>query len=168
MDFKSSEGGIYFANINDISTLFTLVNSAYRGDTSRKGWTTEADLLADLRVSENELKIMMGNPDIWFFKYLKGAYIQGSVCLERKEKYLYLGMLTVNPELQNSGIGAKLLKSAEEFAIYLGLNKIRMTVISVRSELLAYYYRKGYVFIGEKEQFPNNEELEFLVLEKKL
>jgi ribosomal protein S18 acetylase RimI-like enzyme len=168
MDFKSSEASIHFANIDDISALFTLVNSAYRGDTSRKGWTTEADLLDDLRVSENELKIMMGNPDVWFFKYLEGAYIQGSVCLEYKEKHLYLGMLAVNPELQNSGIGAKLLKSVEEFAIFLGLDKIRMKVISVRSELLIYYYRRGYVFIGEKEQFPGNETLEFLVLEKKL
>jgi ribosomal protein S18 acetylase RimI-like enzyme len=168
MEFKSSETNIRFALKDDVLALFRLVNSAYRGDSSRKGWTTEAHLLNDLRVTEAELSIQMENANIWFFKYLEGTEIQGSVCLERKESYLYLGMLTVNPELQNSGIGAKLLKNAEEFAIYLGLNSIRMTVISVREELIAFYLRKGYTFTGEKIPFPGNETLEFLVLEKKI
>jgi ribosomal protein S18 acetylase RimI-like enzyme len=166
MHFNSSDVDICLATKKDVDALFLLVNSAYRGDTSRKGWTTEADLLDDLRVSHDDLLGMFENPALSFLKYSKDAEIQGSVCLENKLNHLYLGMLTVNPYLQDRGIGAKLLKGAEEFCLYLGLKKIRMTVISVRTELVAYYLRKGYVFTGEKEPFPSSETLEFLVLEK--
>jgi ribosomal protein S18 acetylase RimI-like enzyme len=94
--------------------------------------------------------------------------------LKAKENELYLGMLTVSPELQNSGIGKKLLQQAEIFAAELGLQKIVMTVISVREELISWYKRNGYVDTGVREPFPvsevfnptTKESLEFMVLEK--
>jgi len=96
--------------------------------------------------------------------------------LIEKEQQLYLGMLTVSPELQNSGVGKKLLQQAEIHASALGLPKIVMTVISVREELIAWYKRNGYLDTGAREPFPASDvhipitevPLEFIVLEKRV
>jgi len=160
----------------DITALNILINSAYRGESSKKGWTTEANLLEGKRTNEEELSEIINNPKNTILKYTENDKIIGSVLLVEKENQLYLGMLTVSPELQNSGIGKKMLAEAENHAKSLGLSSIIMTVISVREELIAWYKRHGYVETGEREAFPESEihvtispnPLEFIFLEKKV
>ncbi|MGO4773088.1 GNAT family N-acetyltransferase [Flavobacterium sp. W22_SRS_FK3] len=164
------------AILQDIPALTTLINSAYRGETSKKGWTTEANILEGKRTTEEELTQTIQEPKNTILKYTENNQIIGSVLLVKKEQQLYLGMLTVSPELQNSGIGKKMLAEAENHAKALGLSSIIMTVISVREELIAWYKRHGYVATGEREAFPENEihiaisdePLEFVFLEKRL
>lgn len=164
------------ATLQDIPALNILINSAYRGETSKKGWTTEANLLEGKRTNEEELTETILNPKNTILKYTENHKIIGSVLLVEKEHQLYLGMLTVSPELQNSGIGKKLLAEAENHAKALGLSSIIMTVISVREELIAWYKRHGYVDTGEREAFPESGihvtvsavPLEFIYLEKRL
>jgi ribosomal protein S18 acetylase RimI-like enzyme len=158
----------------DIASLNTLINSAYRGEFSKKGWTTEAHILEGSRTTEAELLEIIQDKHNTILKYSEHNKIIGCVLLKAKEIELYLGMLTVSPELQNSGIGKKLLQQAEVFAAKLGLPKIVMTVISVREELISWYKRNGYVDTGVREPFPvsdvfnptTQEPLEFMVLEK--
>lgn len=160
----------------DIPALVTLINSAYRGETSKKGWTTEAHLLEGKRTDEQEMTEILEDPKNTILKFTENDTIIGSVLLVEKGHQLYLGMLTVSPELQNSGIGKKLLAEAENHAKSLGLSSIIMTVISVREELIAWYKRHGYVDIGKREAFPESgihitvseEPLEFIYLEKGL
>lgn len=162
------------ATLKDVSQLNTLINSAYRGASSKKGWTTEANILEGLRTTEAELEETMNDPKNSILKFTDNNQIIGCVLLIEKEEKLYLGMLTVSPELQNSGIGKQLLQQAEKQALALGLPKIVMTVISVRGELIAWYKRHGYVDTGEREPFPSSnvhisiseEPLEFMILEK--
>ena len=164
------------ATLQDIPALNILINSAYRGETSKKGWTTEANLLEGKRTNEEELTETILNPKNTILKYTENDKIIGSVLLVEKEHQLYLGMLTVSPELQNSGIGKKLLAEAENHAKSLGLSSIIMTVISVREELIAWYKRHGYVDTGEREAFPESGihvtvsevPLEFIYLEKRI
>ena len=164
------------ATLQDIPALNILINSAYRGETSKKGWTTEANLLEGKRTNEEELTETILNPKNTILKYTENHKIIGSVLLVEKEHQLYLGMLTVSPELQNSGIGKKLLAEAENHAKALGLSSIIMTVISVREELIAWYKRHGYVDTGEREAFPESGihvtisevPLEFIYLEKRI
>ncbi|MBE8724000.1 GNAT family N-acetyltransferase [Flavobacterium hungaricum] len=163
-------------SIEDIPALVILINSAYRGETSKKGWTTEAHLLEGKRTNEEELTEIFSDPKNTFLKFTENEKIIGSVLLSEKENQLYLGMLTVSPELQNGGIGKKLLAAAENHAKSLGLSSIIMTVISVREELVAWYKRHGYADTGKREAFPqseihvtvSDEPLEFIYLEKKL
>ncbi len=158
----------------DIASLNTLINSAYRGEFSKKGWTTEADLLEGGRTTEAELLDIIQDASNTILKYSDNGKIIGCVLLKVKANKLYLGMLTVSPDLQNSGIGKKLLQQAEVFAAAMHLPKIIMTVISVREELIAWYNRNGYVDTGAREPFPvsdvfnptTQEPLEFMVLEK--
>jgi ribosomal protein S18 acetylase RimI-like enzyme len=164
------------ATLQDIPALNTLINSAYRGESSKKGWTTEAHLLEGKRTTEEELKEIFLDPKNTFLKYTENDKIIGSVLLVEKEHQLYVGMLTVSPELQNSGIGKKMLAEAEVHAKTLGLSTLSMTVVSVRSELIAWYNRHGYVDTGEREPFPasdihinvSDKPLEFIHLEKKI
>ncbi len=164
------------ATKKDISTLNSLVNSTFRGESSRKGWTTEADLLDGIRTDEKLLKDAMNEKSTTFLKYVEADNILGMVMLKNQENKLYLGMLTVAPDLQGGGIGKKLLYAAEDFAKKKQLPKIVMTVISVRQELIDWYKRHGYILTGETQPFPiNNPDfglpkqfLEFIVMEKHL
>ena len=164
------------ATSEDVSALNILINSAYRGESSKKGWTTEANLLQGLRTTEQELAETIGNTNNAILKFTDNKNIIGCVLLIKKEQQLYLGMLTVLPDLQNSGIGKKLLQEAEIHAVALGLPKIVMTVISVREELIAWYKRHGYTDTGGRVPFPASDvhvpileqPLEFIVLEKKI
>ena len=164
------------ASQQDVSFLNLLINSAYRGESSKKGWTTEANILEGLRTTEEELIETILNSKNTILKFTENNKIIGCVLLVEKEQQLYLGMLTVSPELQNSGVGKKLLQQAEIHAKNLGLPKIVMTVISVRDELIAWYKRNGYTDTGEREPFPASavhipiaeEPLEFIVMEKSI
>lgn len=164
------------ATLADVADLSVLINSAYRGETSKKGWTTEADLLEGTRTSEAELTTILSMPNHTLLKFTRDEKIIGSVLLIAKKDELYLGMLTVSPELQNSGIGKQLLQAAEDHAEKLGLKTIQMTVIGVRKELLAWYIRHGYKDTGKRLPFPESndfhpitaEPLTFSVLEKNI
>jgi len=164
------------ATLQDIPSLNILINSAYRGETSKKGWTTEAHLLEGKRTTEEELTEIILDSKNTFLKFTENDQIIGSVLLVEKEHQLYVGMLTVSPELQNSGIGKKMLAEAENHAKTLGLSTLSMTVVSVRAELIAWYKRHGYVDTGKREPFPSSDihinisdrPLEFIYLEKKI
>ena len=105
------------ASLEDIPQLVTLINSAYRGEHSKKGWTTEADLLDGVRIDTESLEKMMNKPDAVILKFCNEANaLQGCVYLEKKENKMYLGMLTVSPLEQAKGIGKKLLAACEKYA----------------------------------------------------
>ncbi|MEC5167250.1 ribosomal protein S18 acetylase RimI-like enzyme [Flavobacterium sp. PL11] len=167
---------ITIATEKDSSSLNKLINSAYRGESSKKGWTTEAYLLEGLRTTEQELKGIISSEKNTILKFIESNALIGCVLLIEKQEQLYLGMLTVSPDLQNSGIGKKLLQHAEVFSTERGLSKIVMTVISVRSELISWYKRNGYRDTGLRESFPadgihisiSEQPLEFIVMEKLL
>ncbi|MBB1286452.1 GNAT family N-acetyltransferase [Flavisolibacter sp. BT320] len=160
------------ATLDDVPALNILVNSAYRGDSSRQGWTTEADLLDGIRTSEASLKAMVQNAAAEIL-IAEDANILGCVYLEKKNRVLYLGMLTVNPMLQAKGIGSMLMQAAEENARQRDCNRIQMTVITERKRLIEYYQRKGFRDTGERAPFPDDpafgipkRPLQFMVMEK--
>ena len=145
------------AEISDIPSLHLLVNSAYRGESSKKGWTTEADLLDGQRTDPDGLKEMIQDPHSRIELATDNDKILGCVYLKNEDECLYFGMLTVNPELQTQGIGKKLLQRVEELAREMKKNTIRMTVIGQRDELIAFYERRGYRRTGKTEPFPAHD-----------
>lgn len=164
------------AVVADASALDKLVNSVYRGDSSRQGWTTEADLLDGTRTDAAAIKELIETPGVTILKYVESNEIHACVELKKESNTLYLGMLTVKPILQGKGIGKELLKVAEEEAKKQKCTSIFMTVISVRKELIDWYLRNGYQLTGERKPFAFNDprfgqpkmKLEFVVMEKKL
>jgi ribosomal protein S18 acetylase RimI-like enzyme len=165
---------ITLAKEKDIPALVELINSAYRGESSKIGWTTEADLLGGQRTDGQMLMNEMKIDGAVFLKYEdENRRLLGTVYLRKEDHKMYLGMLTVSPYYQDKGIGKQLLHAATQFARFRGCNRIHMTVISVRRELIAWYQRHGYRLTGERKPFESDEKfglpnqpLEFVVLEK--
>jgi len=147
------------ARTGDARALVALVNSAYRGDSSRAGWTTEADLLGGQRTDEDALIEFIGRGETMgdraMLVHERDGHLIACVQLERRGQGAYLGMLTIMPTLQSGGLGKALLASAEEFVVdSWKASKIIMTVIEQRSELIAWYERRGYSRTGETAAFP--------------
>jgi ribosomal protein S18 acetylase RimI-like enzyme len=166
------------ATEDDLDALLALVTSAYRGDDSRVGWTTEADLLDGERIDREVLRedllrsrstVLLAERDGAMLACAHVAEIDGNG---------YFGMFAVRPELQGAGLGKALLAEAERVVgAGWGLPRMRMTVIDVRDELIAWYQRRGYHRTGILKPFPygdlrfgipKRDDLRFEVLEKDL
>lgn len=165
------------ATIEDIPALVALINSAYRGESSKKGWTTEADLLlGELRTDEQSLGELLNKPGSMMLKYsTDNGHIAGCVFLQQHDRGLYLGMLTVSPDMQAGGIGRKMVRAAEDLAAEKNCPAVYMNVISLRSELIAWYERLGYEKTGETKPMPADhrfgvpvQPLEFVIMEKRI
>jgi ribosomal protein S18 acetylase RimI-like enzyme len=168
---------IEIAKQSDLDALYHLVNEAYRGENSKLGWTTEAHLLDGLRIDKETLAGYFLNPNIILFKYTDDVSgdIIGSVYLEIRTPKLYLGMFSVSPLLQAKGVGRSLLIAAEAHANKLSCSTLTITVISTRTELIAWYQRRGFIPTGELIPFHEDEKfgipkskIELIVMEKQL
>lgn len=165
---------ISLATEQDAELLSVLINSAYRGDSSRKGWTTEADLIDGTRTDPELILDLLRKDGCRLLKFVGDAKILGCVELQQSDEKLYIGMLTVDPDHQGKGIGKMLLRKAEEEALASGCRSVYMTVLSERNELIDWYVRHGYVDTGERKPFAFSDPrfgrprraLEFSVLEK--
>ena len=181
------------ARREDAEALSALVNSAYRGDSSRVGWTTEADLLGGQRTDPGALRESIAQGETMGDRVLlvheavqpsgpaggsAALAIDACVQLERHGDEAYLGMFTVRPTLQGGGLGRRLLAGAEQDARRRwGVTAVHMTVIAQRAELIAWYERRGYRATGETAPFPYGDarfgeplrpDLHFVVLRKVL
>lgn len=164
------------ASSSDIPALVALLNSAYRGEASKQGWTSEADKIeGDIRTDEDQLQELMQTPNAVFLKYTgNSGNIVGCVFLHKREEKLYLGMLCVSPVVQAKGVGKKLMTAAEGYARQENCPAIFMRVFSFRHELIRWYEKQGYYKTGEINPFENSrygtatEKLEFLIMEKKI
>lgn len=146
----------------DLEAIAVLVNSGYRGDTSRAGWTTEADLIGGQRTDAAKLRADLAERRGAVLLTLRegpGGELLGSVWLEPQTPDVwYLGMLTVRPDLQARQLGRTLLAEAEAYAAARGARRMRMSVITVRDALIAWYERRGYARTGETLPFPYGDE----------
>ena len=168
------------ATDTDLDEIAALVNSAYRGESSRVGWTTEADCLGGQRTDAARLREeLAAKPGAVLLTLADdvGALL-GSVWLEpRGVDAWYLGMFTIRPDLQSRGLGRMLLDEAARFARARGARRLQMTVIQLRASLIAWYERCGFRATGESVPFPYGDvrsgiplrdDLQLLVFEKPL
>jgi ribosomal protein S18 acetylase RimI-like enzyme len=166
------------ATTADAESLVALVNSAYRGDSSKAGWTTEAELLGGQRVDLRGMIETLNNPNTMVLVHEEADGLVGCVLLDRSGDDPYLGMLTVKPTAQGRGLGRRLMDAAERWVVdHWGARSMHMTVIVQRDELIAWYERRGYVRTGVRKPFPYGDDrfglpkradLEFEVLRKGL
>ncbi|RRN54236.1 N-acetyltransferase [Pseudoxanthomonas sp. SGNA-20] len=162
----------------DIPAIVELVTSAYRGESSRKGWTTEADLLDGPRIDPDVLATDLARPRSIVLLAERGGALLACAHVAEEDGAGYFGMFAVRPELQGGGLGKAVLAEAERIAREdWDLPVMRMTVIDVRDSLIAYYGRRGYRRTGIHKPFPYGDErfgiplrddLRFEVLEKPL
>jgi ribosomal protein S18 acetylase RimI-like enzyme len=147
------------ATTADVPALVALVNSAYRGDSSKAGWTTEADLLGGQRVDVEGLTDTIARPGNVILLHERDQVPVACVHLERTGEDCYLGMLMIRPTTQGAGLGRQMLETAERWAMeHWSSRTMHMTVIVQRTELIAWYERRGYRRTGERKPFPYGDE----------
>ncbi|MFB0614923.1 GNAT family N-acetyltransferase [Streptomyces sp. AGS-58] len=162
----------------DVDALVTLIESAYRGDSSRTGWTTEADILEGQRTDPEGVLEVIKAPESRLLVVEQDGRVVACCQLEHRGGHAYFGMFAVSPAHQGSGLGRTVMAEAERLARETwAVTEMRMTVISVRDDLIAWYERRGYRRTGQTEPFPYGDErygipqrddLEFEVLVKPL
>lgn len=167
----------------DIPALHALIESAYRGDSAKQGWTHEADLLGGQRTDHAALSEIIDDAaqTILIAESEESAAIGCVLVKDLGERNgvrgAYLGLLTVRPDLQAAGLGRGLVAAAENHASSFGAQVMEMTVIKQRGELIDWYLRRGYALTGREEPFPLDDprfglpttrDLVFVVLAKRL
>jgi SUF system NifU family Fe-S assembly protein len=166
------------AGADDVPAIVALVESAYRGDLSRQGWTTEADMLDGQRTDPEGVAALIAKPDNRIVLAARRGELVACAHLERTPDGCYFGMFSVRPTLQGGGVGHAVLSECERIArSEWRCERLHMTVIKQRAELIAWYERRGYARTGESKPFPYGDEryglpkrpdLEFIVLAKSL
>lgn len=177
-NLDTSETELRYAQPSDAADVVALIESAYRGEVSRAGWTTEADLLDGQRTDPEEIQGILEDPHARLLLVVRAGTLVGCVLLKDEGGRAYIGMFAVRPGLQGQGMGKMLLEGAEQRAMLeFGAKMARMTVIEQRTELIAWYERRGYRNTARTEPFPYGDprfglpkrpDLRFVVLEKTL
>jgi GNAT superfamily N-acetyltransferase len=143
------------ASADNVQAIVALVQSAYRGEASRAGWTTEADLLDGQRTDVDEVAALIGAPASRILLCEQGGVLLASAHLEKHAATCHFGMFAVRPDRQGSGLGQAMLAEAERIARdEWGCREMQMTVITLRTELIAWYERRGYRRSGVFRPFP--------------
>lgn len=167
------------ANEADYPAIIALTNRAYRVPAGQAAWKVETEvggqridaaLLRDDLAAAPDAALLIASDG-------KDAHL-GHVRLDPGPcGGWFLAMLTVDPDRQDAGRGRQLLEAAEAYAVDNGAVAIQMTVLKLRSELIAWYERRGYHRTGKTKPFPYGDErfgvptrddLKFEVLEKRL
>ena len=166
------------ATAADLDAIAALVTSAYRGDSSRAGWTTEADFLDGNRIDREVLRADIERPGSRVLLAERNGELLACAHVSEEGAAGYFGMFSVVPGLQGGGIGKQVLAECERIARdEWRLPAMRMTVIDIRDTLIAFYERRGYRRTGILKPFPYGDErfglprrddLRFEVLEKSL
>ncbi|UXY26030.1 GNAT family N-acetyltransferase [Streptomyces sp. HUAS TT20] len=143
----------------DVDALVALIESAYRGDTSRVGWTTEADILEGQRTDPEGVLQVIKSPDSRLLTVEQDGRIVACCQLQHRGDHTYFGMFAVSPTMQGAGLGKVVIAEAERLARESwGTTEMHMTVISVRDDLIAWYERRGYRRTGRMTPFPYGDE----------
>ena len=143
------------ASLKDTTNIYRLVESAYRGEASRAGWTTEADLIDGQRTDTIEISCILNRTGNRIILCEEKEQLLGSMHIAQKEDYAYLGMFAVRPDCQGKGVGKDMLSYAEDMVFSeMECNWLEMTVITQRKDLIGWYQRRGYEVSGKTRPFP--------------
>ena len=147
------------ARSEDVDALLRLVESAYRGDASRKGWTTEADMLEGQRTDRAGIAEVIAKPASRVLVFERGEKLLACCHIEKIGDACYFGMFAVEPAQQGGGVGKFAMREAERVGREeLRCKEMQMTVITLREELIAWYERRGYRRTGIHRPFPYGDE----------
>ena len=166
-----------YATFEDHPAVVAIVNRAYRGTSDHRGWNSEADLIAGDRVTLAELRQdLADSPDARLLVH-RGVNGEVMACVRVEPEdsgTWYFGMLAIDPATQASGLGRRMLAAIDAHVRDRGGRRLRITVINVREQLIAWYERRGFVRTGEVEPLPEGigkplrDDMNFVILAKSL
>ncbi|KAF9150935.1 hypothetical protein BG015_007239 [Linnemannia schmuckeri] len=170
-------------DIAHVEAIHKVVNRAYR---SEGGWTTEAHLVKEERITVDELKealVDKVNPILLAFdsetneplgtiqlepaehypdfgEYKKEGYASTHTESVPKDQQVFLGLFSVDPAQQSRGIGRKLVEAALAHAREnMKRTQCVVYVLYMRAELIKWYNKLGFIDYGEKVNFPDSSRI---------
>lgn len=150
----------YKAERKDSATIAVVINSAYRGESSRAGWTTEADIIDGLRTTTQEIASIIEEDHTFILLGVLNDEVIATICCKYHEGAAHFGMIAVKPTLQNKGYGKEMITAAEAMTKReWGVKSFQMNVITIRASLIAFYERLGYQRTGLEKDFPAQSDL---------
>ncbi len=134
---------VRIADMADVGEITLLINSAFR---SAEGFFVEGDRIETKEVIE---KLSTGK---FLLAEAEGTLI-GCVYVEPRSERAYLGLLSVDPSRQQSGVGSLLMAEAENHCRGIGCRFMDIKLVNLRHELPGFYQKRGYVETGTSS-FP--------------
>ncbi|MCW2240542.1 GNAT family N-acetyltransferase [Azospirillum canadense] len=154
MMFDDMGISLRIAREEDAVEIADLVNRAYRPLPQQAGWTHEADLIDGKRTSAAKVLSLFRDGSV-ILLLTHDDRIVSCVHVQRADSSAYIGMLATAPAMQGRDLGKRMLLHAEQYATEcFGASVIRMSVLSTRPELLAFYERRGYTLTDEIGEYP--------------
>jgi predicted N-acetyltransferase YhbS len=152
---------IRIASSADAEQITAVINAAYR--------IAEGFFIDGHRITLDEVRQL----------FTKGAFfvasdengLQGCVYIEPRGERAYLGLLSVEPSRQQSGLGSRLMRAGEEYCRERGARFMDILIVNLRSELPAFYAHRGYVENGTTPfppDVPTKQPCHFINLSKPL
>ena len=138
---------IRVANSGDAEAVGSVINAAFR--------KAESFLVDHDRIDLHTVKGLLRTGT--FLVAEENEVVVGCVHVEIRGERSYLGLLSVNPEGQKSGVGSKLMAAAEDFCAKAGSRFMDLRIVNVRKELPDFYHRRGYVETGTAPFTPGLE-----------
>ena len=146
---------IRLADLGEAPQITALIERAYRGEESKTGWTSEADILTGTRTSVDEIAAIMRDPLARFLVADADGGLAACALIRNEQGSGYFGMFAVRPDTQGAGLGRQMIEAAERHLRDLWrVPTVYMTVINLRQDLIAYYERRGYRRTGGRKPFP--------------
>lgn len=147
----------------DAAPITALIERAYRGPETAGQWDSESHLLRGPRTSIAEIADLLGRADSRFVVAMQAGRMAGcaliqQVAADTDPRFCYFGMFATDPACRAEGLGKAVLAESERLARDIfGARHMVMTVINVRTALIAWYERRGYRLTGVHLPFPFTE-----------
>ena len=145
----------------DAAKITSVINAAFR--------IAEGFFVDGPRISQAEVEQLL----------VKGSFLlaevddklNACVYVELRGERSYLGLLSVDPSCQKSGLGSVLMLEAENFCRARGSRFMDILIVNLREELPGFYRHRGYVENGTTpfpEDVPTKVPCHFINMTKVL
>jgi predicted N-acetyltransferase YhbS len=144
----------------DADRIAALVNRAFLAES----WFKSTD-----RTNASQVRELLSKGV--FLLLEEDARLLACVYLEPRGDRVYLGMLSVEQDVQGRGLGRRMMREAEDFSRRAGHVAIDLRIVHLREELPPYYRKLGYVESGTEpaQDFPGvNIPIHFVLMSKLL
>ena len=126
------------ATTADAPQITAVINAAFR---IAEGFFIDGNRITQAEVEESLTKgaFLLAETD---------GRLNGCVYVEMRGERSYLGLLSVDPTSQQSGLGSRLMTEAERYCRERGSHSMDILIVSLREDLPAFYRKRGYVENG--------------------
>ena len=158
---KPSQSAIRLAGDADAPRITAVINAAFR---IAEGFFIDGNRITQAEVEEslNKGAFLLAEGD---------GKLNGCVYVELRGERSYLGLLSVDPTTQQSGLGSQLMIEAERYCRERGSHAMDILIVSLREDLPAFYQKRGYTESGTTpfpEDVPTKIPCHFINMSKPL